>query len=156
MQQNLVNLNLTTADITALNGALNTIRTTLGNRAVSLSPQERQELTKMGDKSRTFCEQAIAGIASNSGSMPADMDVAELTQDLADFTKLDAFYTDYLALGEKIDDTLRAVSSDVMTGSIIGVTFLKALNKLNPGLDNLLASLRSVRRSKPKAKQNPA
>ena len=152
MPQNLVSLDLTAADITALTGALATIRTTLGDRAVSLSPQERQELTKMGDKSRTFCEQAVAGIASNSGSMPADLDVAGLTQDLADFTKLDAFYADYLAIGEKIDDTLRAVSSDVMNGSIIGVTFLKALNKLNPGLDSLLSSLRNVRRSKPKAK----
>lgn len=152
MLQNLVTLNLTAADITVLTGALDTIRTTLGDRAVSLTPQQRQELTKMGDKSRTFCEQAVAGIRSNSGSMPADLDVAGLAQDLEDFSKLNAFYTDYLALGEKIDDTLRAVSSDVMTGSIMGVTFLKALNKLNPALDTLLASLRNVRRSKPKAK----
>lgn len=152
MLQNLVSLNLTAADMTALNGALDTIRTTLGDRAVSLTPQQRQELTKMGDKSRIFCEQAVAGIRSHAGSMPADLDVAGLTLDLEDFDKLSAFYTDYQAVGEKIDDTLKASSSDVMTGSIVGVTFLKALNKLNPALDTLLASLRNVRRSKPKAK----
>jgi hypothetical protein len=35
-----------------------------------------------------------------------------------------------------------------MTNSIIGVTFLKALNKINPALDNLLGSLKQVRRRK--------
>ncbi len=110
----------------------------------------------MGDKSRTFCQQAVAGIAAKSGSMPADLDVPGLAMDLEDFTRLNAFHTEYLTLGEEIDDTLKGLSSDVMTGSIIGVTFLKALNKLNPGLDTLLNSLRTVRRAKPAKKEAPA
>jgi hypothetical protein len=43
-----------------------------------------------------------------------------------------------------------------MTGGIFGVTFLKALNKLNPGLDTLLASLKGVRRRKPTKPAPPA
>ena len=145
-------MNITADELASLMGSMENIRAIFGNRAISLSPEERRSITKMGDKSRTFCEQAVAGINAHSGSMPADLDVAGLSQDLADFAKLDAFYTEYLTLGEKIDDTLKALSSDVMTGSIIGVTFLKALNKLNPGLDTLLKSLSAVRRSKPAAK----
>lgn len=152
MPQNLVNMNITADELASLMGSMENIRAIFGNRAISLSPEERRSITKMGDKSRTFCEQAVAGINAHSGSMPADLDVTGLSQDLADFATLDAFYTDYLTLGEKIDDTLKALSSDVMTGSIIGVTFLKALNKLNPGLDTLLKSLSAVRRSKPAAK----
>lgn len=52
MSQNLVNINLTGAEITALTGALQTIRTTLGDRAVSLSPAQRQTLMKIGDNTR--------------------------------------------------------------------------------------------------------
>ncbi len=55
-----------------------------------------------------------------------------------------------------LDDTLKALASDLMTGSIVGVTFLKALNKLNPGLDTLLTSLKSVRRRKPAKPAPPA
>jgi hypothetical protein len=43
-----------------------------------------------------------------------------------------------------------------MTNSIVGVAFLKALNKLNPGLDNLLSSLKQVRRRKATPKTPPA
>ncbi|MEO7934239.1 MAG: hypothetical protein ABIT76_13880 [Chthoniobacterales bacterium] len=152
MSQNLASLNLTTADNAALDAHLAGIESILAGCLVSLTPQQRQSLIKMGPKSRTFCEQAVPGIAANAASMTPDFDIPALQQDLADFGALDAFYTRYLTLGEKLDDTLKALSSDVMTNTIIGVTFLKALNKLKPSLDALLKALGSVRRAKPKAK----
>jgi len=155
MSQNLASLNLTDAELVTLNGHLDAIETLLGARLISLTPKERQTLVKMGDKSRTFCEQAVPGIASNAASMSPDFNIPSLTQDLADFGKLDAFHDRYLDLGEKLNDTLKALSSDVMTNTIIGVTFLKALNKINPSLDTLLKSLSSVRRRKPAAKTTP-
>lgn len=148
MSQDLANINLTAAEISSLSGALQTIRTTLANRAVSLTPDERQSLIKMGDGSRVFCQQAVAGIQANIGSMPPDLDVPGLVQDLADYTALEGIMAEYKAIGEMLDDTLMALSSDIMSNSLIGVTFLKALNKLNPGLDTLLGSLKQVRRRK--------
>ena len=53
-----------------------------------------------------------------------------------------------------IDDTLKALSSDVMVNSVAGVGFLKALNKLKPSLDRLLTDLGSIRRSKPNKKKD--
>jgi hypothetical protein len=149
MPQDIANINLTAAEITALTGALQTIRTTLGTRAVSLDPDQRRTLVKMGDNTRVFCQQAVAGLQSNAGSIPPDLNLPGLAQDLADYTALEAFYAEYEAVGELLDDTLKALASDVMTGSIIGVSFLKALNKINPGLDTLLGSLKQVRRRKP-------
>lgn len=156
MSQNLANINLTGAEITALTGALQTIRTTLGDRAVSLSSAQRQTLMKMGDNTRVFCQQAVAGIQANAGSMPPDLDVPGLVQDLEDYTALEGIVAEYEAIGELLDDTLKALSSDIMTNSIVGVAFLKALNKLNPGLDNLLSSLKQVRRRKATPKTPPA
>jgi hypothetical protein len=80
--------------------------------------------------------------------MPPDLDVPGLVQDFADYTALEIFVAEYEAVGELLDDTLKALSSDVMTNSIVGVTFLKALNKINPALDTLLDSLKLVRRRK--------
>ena len=62
MPQDLTDMNLTAAEITALTGALQTIRTTLGTRAVSLDPDQRRTLVKMGDSTRVFCQQAVAGL----------------------------------------------------------------------------------------------
>ncbi len=148
MSQNLATIELTAAEITAIKGALQTIRTTLGDRAVSLTPSQRQTLVKMGDNTRVFCQQAVAGLQQNAGSMPPDLDVPGLVQDMADYTALESIFVEYEAVGELLDDTLKALASDVMTNSIIGVTFLKALNKINPALDTLLGSLKSVRRRK--------
>jgi hypothetical protein len=155
MSQDLANINLTDAEISALSGALQTIRTTLGARAVSLTPDQRKTLVKMGDNTRVFCQQAVAGMAANAGSLPPDLDVPGLVQDLEDYTALETFYAEYEAVGELLDDTLKALASDLMTGSIVGVSFLKALNKLNPSLDALLASLKEVRRRKPKKNTPP-
>ena len=155
MSQNLANLNLTTAELTALSSALETIRTTLGSRGVSLTQDQRKSLVKMGDNTRVFCQQAVAGIQSNAGSMPPDLDVPGLVQDMADYTGLEKFKADYDATGELLDDTLKALASDVMTNSILGVAFLKALNKINPALDTLLGSLKQVRR-RPAAKAAPS
>lgn len=156
MSQNLANISLTAAEITALAGALQTIRTTLGTRAVSLTLDQRKSLVKMGDNTRVFCQQAVSGIQANIGSMPPDLDVPGLVQDLADYTALETFCAEYAATGELLDDTLKALSSDVMTNSIVGVTFLKALNKLNPALDGLLDSLKQVRRRKATPAAAPA
>lgn len=155
MSQNLANIVFTPAEITTLTGALQTIRTTLGDRAVSLTPDQRKTLVKMGDNTRSFCQQAVTGLQQNAGSMPPDLDVTGLVQDFKDYTALETFVTEYEAVGELLDDTLKALSSDVMTNSIIGVTFLKALNKINPGLDTLLGSLKQVRRRKPTKAATP-
>ena len=156
MPQDLTDMNLTAAEITALTGALQTIRTTLGTRAVSLDPDQRRTLVKMGDSTRVFCQQAVAGLQANAGSIPPDLNLPGLVQDLADYTALEAFYAEYEAVGELMDDTLKALASDVMTGSIVGVTFLKALNKINPGLDTLLDSLKQARRRKSSKPAPPA
>ena len=155
MSQDLASLNLTAADLTALRGALATIRTTLGDRTVSLTPEQRRSLVKMGDNTRTFCTQAIDALQANAASLPADFDLAELEQDMADHEALDAFYTEFEQVGELIEDTLKATASDVMTNSILGAAFLKVLNKLRPSLDTLLSELTRVRRRKPAKKQPP-
>jgi hypothetical protein len=159
MKQNLVSLKLTNAEITTLNGSLVPINTIFANRAVSLDPEQRRTLTKMGDKSRPFCQEAINALQSNAASLPPDFDLSELADDMADFDKLNAFAAKLGTLVELVDDTLKAISSDVMTSCIFGVGFLKALNKLTASLDNELQGLKGLRRSKavkkPKTPKSP-
>ncbi len=156
MSQNLAEVKLTAQDIATLREGLEMIRSVLANRSTSLTPKQRKTLVKMGDKSRNFCEQAVTGLQSHTDSLPRDFDLDGLTTDLADFTALDAFFTEFTEVGEMIDDTAKALSSDVMVNTLIGVSFLKALNKLKPSLDKLLQDLRGIRRAKPAAKKKEA
>jgi hypothetical protein len=151
MSQNLVSLGLTAAEKTALHDALQTIRTTLGNRAVSLTQDQRRSLVKMGEGSRAFCEQAVPALQQNSGSLPGDFPLAELVQDMADYPALSAFIDEYTQIGELLGDTQKALASDIMYNTILGVGALKVANKINPAIDTLLKDLRSVRRAKPKS-----
>jgi hypothetical protein len=155
MAQNLVSLKLTDAELTTLNGALDTIQTTLAGRTVSLDPGQRRTLVKMGDKTRPFCEDAVAALQSNSAALPPGFALGELADDMTDFEKLNPFFDRLTTVRELVDDTLKAISSDVMTNCIAGVGVLKALNKLNPALDESLKNLSNVRRKKAAKKSKP-
>jgi DNA-binding MarR family transcriptional regulator len=154
MSQGLASPKLTQDEVVALHAALGTIREILKERTVSLTPSQRKKLLKMGEKSRNFCQQAVAGLQANEASLPRDFEMAALADDLEDFNALATFYAEYETTGEAIDDTLKALSSDVMVNTLAGVGILKALNKLKPSLDRLLADLGSIRRSKPKKAQD--
>ncbi len=132
------------------------IRSVIAPRAVSLTPKQRKSLVKMGEKSRNFCSQAVGGLQTHADSLPKDFDVEGLATDLADFTALDAFFTEFDEVAEMIDDTTKALSSDVMVNTLVGVSFLKALNKLKPSLDKLLQDLSGIRRSKSATKKKEA
>jgi len=153
MPQNLADLKLTDAEAAAILGALETIRTTLGARAVSLSPEQRGSLVKMGEGTQPFCEQTLVALQANAASLPADLPVAAAAQDMADYKKLAPVCAEFLSVGELLDDTLKALGSDIMTTCIVGAAFLKTLNKLKPGLDGTLKNLTSIRRRKPAKKK---
>ena len=154
MSQDLASLKLTEEDIKKLGGAMAIIREVLEKRAVSLTPTQRKKLLKMGDKSRNFCVQAVDGLKANAASLSPEFKLTALEEDLADFIALDAFYAEYEQTGEMIDDTLKALSSDVMVNTVAGVGFLKALNKLKPSLDRLLADLGTIRWARPTKKKD--
>ena len=58
MTQNRISLHLSADDLTAIEGAIDTLEHRL-NGLIGLTPDERRELTKMGDKSEAFCRQAV-------------------------------------------------------------------------------------------------
>ena len=62
MTQDLLDMNIVDADWTAIDAALDTLETKLGAKLLDLTPQQRSELTKMGDKSEAKRTVRAAGI----------------------------------------------------------------------------------------------
>ena len=60
MSQNIVSLNFTDADLTAIDEALVLLEQKL-TPLIGLSPEERRGLVKMGDKSEAFCRETLEG-----------------------------------------------------------------------------------------------
>jgi len=152
MSQNLISLNLTTDAITAAVAALDTLETHLAGLQ-PLEPQQRRNLTKMGDKSEAFCRQAVVVLSENPGVLSRNFDLEEFRGDLAALDALRPLLTRINRLHERINDSEMALGSDLMSSSLEGYAFLKVAGK-GEGLDNLRKAL-SMRfsRSGPKPAQ---
>jgi hypothetical protein len=59
-QPNLVSLNISEADLAEFKASINTLSTKLLPHLITLSPEERQELPKMGDKTVSFVSANLA------------------------------------------------------------------------------------------------
>ena len=83
MTQNLVSLDLTD-NLPKFDAALDAIEG-LMDVFVSLTPDEVRQLTKIGDKSETFCRQTVAILDQNKQALPPGFDLGELKRDLTAF-----------------------------------------------------------------------
>ena len=142
MTQDLLNMNIVDADWTAIDAALDTLETKLGAKLLDLTPQQRLELTKMGDKSEAFCRQALVVGRQNVNRLPPET-AADLPTEEADLVSLDTLrprLARLTALHEQADDSDVALGSDVMVycHGLYGV--LNAIGA-GAGLDQLKAQL---------------
>ncbi|CAJ0813231.1 hypothetical protein [Ralstonia flaminis] len=145
MSQNLVSFQLTTTDLTAIDGALKTLEDRLTG-LIDLTIEQRRFLTKMGDKSEAFARKAVEVLGNNPNVLPGNFNIAELRRDLAAFDLLRSRLVRLDRLQERMSDTQLALGSDVMNGALEGYAFLKVAGQ-GEGLDTARKAL-SVRFAK--------
>ncbi|CAM5615898.1 hypothetical protein [Rhodanobacter lindaniclasticus] len=81
MTQNLVDLDFNAEVLAAVDAALAALETGLAG-LLALTPDQRQGLTKMGDKSEAFCRKADAVFGENLAILPANFDLTGYRRDL--------------------------------------------------------------------------
>lgn len=74
MSQNLVDIELSTDALTAIDAALTALEAGLSG-LIALTPAQRQQLLKMGDRSEAFCRQAGHVFSENPGILAANFDL---------------------------------------------------------------------------------
>jgi len=145
MSQNLVSLDLTD-DLPKFDAALDAIEGVM-DVFVSLTPEQMRKLTKIGEKSETFCRQTVAILDQNRQALPPGFDLDELKRDLAAYDALRPRLNRLKSLVAKCGDTQVALGSDVLTASYDGYGLLKLFGKAD-NVTPLVESMRSgVRRS---------
>ena len=107
---------------------------------IGLSPDERRELTKMGNKSEAFCRQAVTVLSENAQVLPRNFDVDAYRADLAALDALRPRLSRVQRLYERMVDSEMALGSDLMVASLEGYALLKVAGR-GEGLDALRQSL---------------
>jgi hypothetical protein len=114
---NRIDATLTPEQRTAIEGAVQTIRDNLPF-AVNLSPQERQELFKTGDKSIAFVQGCLDAARQFPGVLAADFDMDAFERDVALFTALGAPLMAIRDVLETADDTRMVAGVDAMDAAL--------------------------------------
>ena len=139
MSQNLVTFHLTDTQVLALGQALTEIETQLDG-LIALNAAQRKSLARMGDKSETFCRQALSVLAQNPQIVPPSLMLAEAQADLIALDRLRPVLQRLQRLTERATDTDIALGSDVMACALQGYALLKAVGR-NQGLEGLRKEL---------------
>jgi hypothetical protein len=152
MAENRIDAALSEVDRAAVLAAIETIKTKLPF-LIDLSPKERQELPKMGDKSQAFVYGVANLVANDDTFLPRNFDEDAFARDVALIKALAGIRQELVRLAELVDDTAVAVGSEAYMASLVAYRAARE-NGRGEGLDALLDELgrRFARASKPAPK----
>ncbi|WP_035061432.1 hypothetical protein [Andreprevotia chitinilytica] len=139
MTQNLISLQFTATQLTAIDQALFELEKNLTG-LIALTPDQRSRLVKMGDKSEAFCHRTLDILQDNPDVLPRSFDLVEAMRDMQSHNALRARRVRMERIFEKINDTEMALGSDVMAAALEGYAFLKITGKAQ-GLESLKREL---------------
>jgi hypothetical protein len=137
--QNRITATLLEADRQAVLDAFATILTKL-SFLVDLTPDERRELPKMGDKSVSFVRKSVEMAQEGAAYLPGAFDAAEFKSDMALYDTLVPFLQKATKLQELLDDTLVLVGSDLYVAALDHYSAAKRSGDTG-GLDELMGEL---------------
>ncbi len=154
MNQNLVSIEFSPAELDAIDGALAVLEAKL-DRLIVLSPEQRHQALKMGDKSEAFCRQTEMVLRQNPGMVPGDFSLEEYRLDLAALDALRPRLQRLRTLTDRADDTELALGSDIMSAALDGYRFAKIAGK-GTVLDSLKEAMQVRLSRKPRDAGKPA
>lgn len=137
--QNRITQTISEADRQAVLEAFTTILTKLPF-LVDLTPDERRELPKMGDKSVAFVRKSVEMAQEGSAYLPGAFDAAEFKSDMTLYDTLLPFLQKATKLQELLDDTLVLVGSDLYVAALDHYSAAKRSGETG-GLDGLMGDL---------------
>lgn len=135
-QQNLVAGTLNDADKTEVLAAIQTIKTKLPF-LITLTPDERRSLPRMGDASTAYVQQAYEFASANMDKLGADFGMADYTSDFKLEQQMRPIETALTDLAEGVSDTMLGLRSDLMVRSNLAYAMSKLLGKSSGAFDEL-------------------
>ena len=122
----------TLADILAKVNALNA---SLANYLLfNLTPSDRLEISKMGDKTIAFVQKSLEYAQMNPTLVPVYLDVPEAKKDLALVQDLNTVLKQISTLQRAIEDTAMVAGSEAYNAALVFYNSVKGASRINvPG-----------------------
>lgn len=153
MNQNKISAVLPAQAVTDILAAVATIRTKLPF-LVSLSPEERKRLRNVTEETQGVVLAALNFVTQHPEAIPATFNTAEFNKDGALLTPYQQVASAISQLDSEVDDTLRALHSDLYDEFLDVYAFAKANNR-NGGYDEFINSVKGRFSSGPRRKTTP-
>ncbi|NJA06821.1 hypothetical protein HC024_13980 [Methylococcaceae bacterium WWC4] len=128
MTQNLISISFTDNALAEIDAALSVLENHFSG-FLSLSPDERRNLAKMGDKTEAFCRQTLIVSSQNRQSLPPSLDMGEAVADLTALDQLRPRLHRLRELMTRGDDTDMALGSDIYSFCLDAYASLKIAGK---------------------------
>ena len=110
---------------------------------INLTPEERQSLPKMSDKSLSFVQKALAYAQSNPQFVPPYANIPELQKDFGLASQLALVSQAAHIFTEKVGDTGMAVGSEAYVAALTIYNTVGQAAKVNvPGADTIYQDLK--------------
>jgi hypothetical protein len=95
----------------------------------TLSPEDRQELPKMGNKTVVFVQKALDHCKQNPELVPPFLNVDELAVDVKAVESIRSLYQPLLQITEALADTMTLSGSEAYSGALIFYSSIKSAKK---------------------------
>ncbi|WGS87963.1 hypothetical protein [Methylomonas sp. UP202] len=128
MTQNLISISFTDSALAEIDAALSVLENHFSS-FLSLSPDERRNLAKMGDKTEAFCRQTLIVSSQNRQALPPSLDMGEAVADLTALDQLRPRLHRSRELMTRGDDTDMALGSDIYSFCLDAYASLKIAGK---------------------------
>lgn len=134
-QENLVSIVIPADKLTAIQTNINALSTSLENYLLfNLTPSDRLELSKMGDKTIVFVQKSLEYAESNPTLVPAYLDITEAKKDFALSQELNNILKQISTLQRAIEDTTMVSGSEAYNAALVFYNSVKGASRVNvPG-----------------------
>lgn len=142
-QDNLISISFTAAELTAIDNALATIRTTLAGKVINLTPEERKHYGKINIKRENWITRIRASILQDPTAKPSFLDLAEYDKDINARNAIQPRLNQIKAITHALEDTAMLISTDLYDNSLAVYGNVRELAKRNvPGMTAIYDDLK--------------
>ncbi len=139
MTQNLMTLDLSGELVTTMDHGIEILEAVTA-QFLSMTPDEVRRIVKMGDQTEQFCRQTALVLEQNKHVLPPTLDLEDMKRDMAAYELLRPRLLRLKEVLARVEDTQRALGSDVMTAALAGYKLMKMFGK-SEGLDALKSAI---------------
>jgi len=118
-QKNLVSVNIPEADLKDCKAAIAVLKAKLMPHLVVLTPEERQEIPKMGEKTASFVDKGSDYALKYTELAPSYLDLGALKEDVAAVRVTRDLVQDLDPVLQSLSDTLMAAGADAYQAVLV-------------------------------------